>query len=313
MAKTLYIIGNGFDKYHGLATGYSDFRCYMMQNHHDEWKRIGLIFNRKNPDQLWSNFEKELETFDALKLVKKNVESWMNLTLNEFENQFDVFHNAILGYFHEWILQIDMNKENKKRLELDKNALFLSFNYTNTLEKLYGISSNQICYIHGNTLNSNSLRPIVGHSHKHNCVAKVQNEIRQYIKTLDKCPKWAVNFDDFADIVLEELNKFWDGLAKEPCSLQIDPHKKYTIIQNGNGFKDYNKLDDIYVMGHSLEYVDADYFKEIYSLSPNAEWHISKYNEKEDDLKQKLSNLLQSQVSSLRISIFTMDSLAINK
>ena len=35
-------------------------------------------------------------------------------------------------------------------LNLDKDALFLNFNYTTFLEDEYGISTGQLCYIHGN-------------------------------------------------------------------------------------------------------------------------------------------------------------------
>lgn len=33
MSKSLYIIGNGFDRAHGLKTSYWDFRTYLEENH----------------------------------------------------------------------------------------------------------------------------------------------------------------------------------------------------------------------------------------------------------------------------------------
>lgn len=44
---------------------------------------------------------------------------------------------------------------------LNRNCLFLNFNYTDTLEKVYGIPASNILYIHGNALRGNNL--ILGH------------------------------------------------------------------------------------------------------------------------------------------------------
>lgn len=52
--------------------------------------------------------------------------------------------------------------EQGKLLLLDTDARFLCFNYTNTLERIYNISPDSICYIHGK-LNSSEAPIVVGH------------------------------------------------------------------------------------------------------------------------------------------------------
>jgi len=60
----LYIIGNGFDKYHKLPTGYDDFHKFIINNYTDienifqEYFQLGA-----NEDGLWSNFGSDLGTF----------------------------------------------------------------------------------------------------------------------------------------------------------------------------------------------------------------------------------------------------------
>lgn len=155
MSKRLYILGSGFDQYHGLPTSYRCLLCYMQTTHPIEEKRIGFLFDRQNPDKLWSNFETELETFDAIKLVEKNIATWSQMeTWIEFENYFDDIHSAIQTLFKDWVLQMDMEANNGKRIAINQDALFLNFNYTNTLEKFYNINSSQICYIHRDTKNN---------------------------------------------------------------------------------------------------------------------------------------------------------------
>ena len=310
MSKTLYIIGNGFDIFHGLPTSYRCFLCFMLKEHLDDAERLGFIFDRKNPDKLWSDFENELETFDVLELVKRNIHNWIDSNnVYEIRNQFDEVHCKLKTLFHDWVLQIQMALNNGKRLRLEDEALFLTFNYTNTLELFYHIDSARICHIHMDTLNEESHAPIVGHSHTNNCVEKDKCKVCKYVREYGKYPNWAENAENFAETIIAELNGFWDGLAKEPNVQHIDGEKIYTIRGNRRFFDDCCELENIYVIGCSLSVVDKDYFKEIYELSPNARWNISIYNEKESEVKEKLANLLDCKVENLHIGTFKMDEL----
>ena len=70
--KTLYIIGNGFDLAHGMATRYSDFKQWLIEN-----GRIDVIHElesafpvqKDNEFLLWSDFEKALGLYDINKVV----------------------------------------------------------------------------------------------------------------------------------------------------------------------------------------------------------------------------------------------------
>ncbi len=308
MSKILYILGNGFDIFHGLPTSYRCFLCYMQRTHPLEVKSLGFMFDRNDPYKLWSNFEEELESFDVLELVKNNIGEWIKLSKKDFYNLFENIHSALQEYFHEWILQTPMGVDNGKRLPLNKNALFLNFNYTNTLEDFYHIDSANICHIHGNTMQNQICKPIAGHSRTKNCVEKDKCKVYKFIRDYGQFPQWAKGVEDFAEVVLKELNELWDGLAKEPKN-QIVDNKIHTIRDNRWFFDKCCKLEDIYVMGCSLGIVDKDYFKEIYESSPNAKWHISIYSEKESEVNEKLANLLNRKVENLHIDTFKMDEL----
>lgn len=56
----LYIIGNGFDLWHGLATGYSQFYEYAKDTLNDAER----YFDPGDVDDLWSDFESSLGTYD---------------------------------------------------------------------------------------------------------------------------------------------------------------------------------------------------------------------------------------------------------
>lgn len=61
---------------------------------------------------------------------------------------------AILAvFFFEWVNTIDLNVAQKREPYMSlingKRDIALSFNYTETLEYVYGMDSSNICYIHG--------------------------------------------------------------------------------------------------------------------------------------------------------------------
>ena len=64
--KRLYIIGNGFDIFHGVKSKYSDFKDYVEQNDYDLFEALEEYFNT---DELWSDFEETLAYIDTEKIV----------------------------------------------------------------------------------------------------------------------------------------------------------------------------------------------------------------------------------------------------
>ncbi len=69
---------------------------------------------------------------------------------------------GLLTQFKSFILQVNYPELNlNKRLRIDSDSIFISFNYTETLQKYYGIDDRQILYIHGKASSNQQL--ILGH------------------------------------------------------------------------------------------------------------------------------------------------------
>lgn len=176
----LFIIGNGFDRDHELKTSYDNFREYLISNtpietnhlimpeplqlpegeiEYDEIEVLSMLFylisEAESSNDMWSNVEASLaclnyaeildcyDYMDLWKMAKNNEDISSNLVIPTL---------TIQQLFSEWINTIDVNKAKIKkdfRKLLSKKDLFLTFNYTNTLEEIYNVSSNNICYIHG--------------------------------------------------------------------------------------------------------------------------------------------------------------------
>ncbi len=161
MSETLYIIGNGFDLHHGIASKYSDFKIYLAKHDRD---LLHALENLYDCEDIWGDFEENLLTISR--------ETFINyisplFPVNEVDDEdftyaelffsqdsagemVDELTENLRKRFHQWIRTLTMPPDYEQSLiEVDANALFLSFNYTGFIETVYQVPAHQICYLHG--------------------------------------------------------------------------------------------------------------------------------------------------------------------
>lgn len=156
----LYICGNGFDLHHGYKTGYREYREFLIKYYShayfkfEEFEYLDFCLSDKWCDlerSLTINYEECIS--DAISEYYPNLNDdsdsrWYRLDI-DLEEQTKFIYDFTGKYFLEWLNQIDFSNTNNK-MSLDKSALFITFNYTNTLEKVYDIDKDNIFHIHGN-------------------------------------------------------------------------------------------------------------------------------------------------------------------
>lgn len=156
----LYIIGNGFDCHHGINSSYACFKEWLNKTNMDLMQRIDDIYGICI-DEWWSDFENQLASLYILDFSNRiSCENAPDLTDEHCDRmwedaQFEVklqltsIYSELKGCFYDWVVQLNApNPSQRIKLNLN-NSLFLNFNYTKTLEKLYGIDSRKILHIHG--------------------------------------------------------------------------------------------------------------------------------------------------------------------
>ena len=87
--------------------------------------------------------------------------------------------------FTEWVNSIDITVADKV-LDLPSCSKYLTFNYTETLEKIYGIPQLNILHIHGSRLSENNY--IIGHDNPRD-TDEVYNDEGEYIFVQDTWSK----------------------------------------------------------------------------------------------------------------------------
>ena len=217
MTAHLYIIGNGFDLHHKYRSGLADYGRWLMENHFDiynsfeEWFDIP-VYDEDDNDQYkewknwWSYFEQRLGELSIRHYIEEaSVRAFNEATQVEERRAYDTYAGEriadtelsnlivqIKGTFRDWIQSLHPG-EKWFRLPIEReSSLFLTFNYTPTLESIYKIQRENILYIHGSI---DSEEYILGHGLSY-------QEIEENCESGEECPD---------DISVEEMEEWYNS------------------------------------------------------------------------------------------------------
>ncbi len=281
--RTLYVIGNGFDLHHGMKTSYADFHSYV-KNEYSSW---AYFFSYIYPNGVgcspWSDLEGALGLFDIIEIYNNLTEDYEKEDGHEgryFSQMEDTpeillrpMYENFRKYYNGWVHSIRICGEKDEQIPyFCQEGLFFTFNYIETLEKLYEIPQENINYIHGRRYTNDEL--IVGHN------------------------KPCINYKN----ILRESDEFYKEEPYRIMAMFFNNLKKDVdgiIRRNESYWKTLGKIDKVVVYGHSLNEIDRPYFEKIkQSIMPNAQWFFGCHNKKDKEHAHMLSNVLKIQFSS---------------
>jgi hypothetical protein len=262
-SERLYIIGNGFDRYHGIASDYRNFAAYLAQTDHTVHRLIGEYF--AGDAAFWAEFETRLAEFDADQAVDYASQFLDDKGYGDFQFELEQIGTALsstlTARFGDWIRSLAITERGSiaAPLNIDVKARFLSFNYTPTLERIYGVPRDSILHIHGYAAEPGE--PLVlGHG-------------------WERRPEDSLNFqpdgpdDDWrVRQGIEHIDDFFAATFKPAAKL---------IAQNRLFFEALANVREIFIMGHSLAEVDNPYLEAIMDRIDlkTTQWTISVFND----------------------------------
>lgn len=275
--KRLYVIGNGFDLYHNLPTGLNNFRDYMKLNHPSEYQNLEYIFHRYDThigDNNWNELETmlicttELDSMleDAIESSEKDMDRasfWNDIQYNVMSIERDL--KSLKENLDGWIASINISAYNpKKYIHFGPDDIFLTFNYTDTLQQLYDVLDAQVLHIHGNNIQEK----VLGHNEQF------------YELQLSNITQEDYENETEEDWRIEEAKEILNHI---PILFYKNSE---SIIKSNRAFFDKVSLCDEFVfMGWSLGLQDEIYMDEILSKIKN-ESKINVVYFKDDDKKR---------------------------
>lgn len=321
--RKLYIVGNGFDLYHGMETSYNSFGLFLnnanltIYDYLIEYYSLPDIANGDEGDNgntLWSEFESALADLDYETVLDNNSDYLAKPSSAEFrdrdwhafqiemenivgdltKNLFEVFRNFILKVKYPNLIDID-------KLPLETNALYFTFNYTETLEKLYKIREGNILYIHEKA-SDNQTGLILGHGIDPKKFIQEDPKPPEDL-SYDERERWIEDMSDNYDFSYEsgkdELLNYFSNSYKDTESI---------INTNEDFFKNIKDVVKVEILGHSLSAIDLPYFSKIFkSVHKNSDWLVTFYNPRERSAHKEA--LMSIGIKESNIRLIQMDNL----
>lgn len=263
------IVGNGFDVGHGLPSRYSDFKEWLRNRDQPLYDFLERYIDVSG--EWWNEFEKNLSEFDIPRLIKEtplvNSPRIPNVPPS-FSHpaswRLDAIRKKISERFTEWIKGIEV-KTVKQIIDLPDASLYISFNYTDTLERVYGIDTERILYIHGKALRDDKL--IFGHGKNHFLLES--DVMLKYGLHRSEDFLTAGSFGD-AEYELSQHISYWE---KRPYDQLI----RYNEILHPAVMAVHIAC----VYGLSFSEVDYPYIEWIARHNPNIQWKASWHTEED--------------------------------
>lgn len=319
--KTLYILGNGFDLMHRVSSSYYDFRDSMGKN--NPLRR--MLESYITVEDIWADLENSLAHFDVSAMTNEyGLDTLLDIygaykddsgaaehamTVETAANPIITVVNELPSRFRNWVTTLKIGTADRPLCRQFINGKVLNFNYTEFVELLYGVSKDNVCYIHGCRVEQRG-EPneplILGHvlgasDESFDLKKREKNKLRGYRRALVEITQ---------SQVIDCITEYDEYLTKDTKRI-IEKHETF--------FSGISSIKTIIAIGHSFSKTDWDYFHKIQSSInniQNVKWYFGCYGLRDLDNLEKLLhklNIDKSDITVFRTDTITTTPLLISK
>lgn len=281
---------------HGLGTNYWSLRQYIEEQDYEFIRAFEELYNIQPLDDtepwytkeaqdrwdasvnhsLWSVFEQKMGNPNTTAMLEQSISATEGMCTIGIRDHMDVYWDEVFGfigslnkYVKEWIETIDTNNIKPiKRGLLNSTDIFLNFNYTDILERVYCID--EVMHIHGGVSSISDIEPIIGHCNKQDILKH-----RNWAKEADE------EFREAEASIQDAVANYLEKTYKET---------KSCILLNSSFFDKLDSVNHIVIIGWSGGEVDLPYLREIIrNVNGNTRWTVYWYD---DVAYQSLSKVI---------------------
>lgn len=296
MRQRLYLIGNGFDLFHGLPTSYPDFKDFVFDHAPHIYRAASRYLDAKED---WSDLEESLASFDTESVIQDfehfapsyGADDWSDSGHHDFQYEVGKVITALSVEMRDalvaWIRALPTDLIQPRLGSLPTSAFYLTFNYTDTLERLYGVPPSRIVHIHGQA-SADGAKLVLGHA----WAEEQRTRLSSSAYSIDEDPRQVE--------VNGLLDEYFDDTFKP--SRQIINELQPTLTQ-------LDAVAEVIILGHSLGRVDWPYLRELLLLDSvrKATWTVACRSS--EDASEKAGILLRLGVPSGSVKCVRWDDL----
>lgn len=268
--KRLYVIGNGFDLHYGLKTSLEDFGFFVRSQDENLANDLETLFQRG----FWGEFEEALrwlspddlfdDLFGLFAGVDKGGNAFDERAATAWSYQCEAVQEVldwekIKTLFEDWINQVYVpTLESDGVIVDDEQTCYLTFNYTDTLEKAFGVDAERVLHIHGRA----GGEIVVGHAPT----------------AIDERDVGCVNYPEEREI--ENCRRAFLG--------ESEKHVGGIIARHEGFFRELSDVEEVVVAGFGFWDVDKPYVTRIDAALPaRARWRIYHFSKGDKDRAQE--------------------------
>ena len=304
--KNLYIIGNGFDLHHGVRCDFEDFMKWLKKNDKSLFTDLTQVYDDAENNNWWRDFENSLaqlninyyankkgNLYDPEYIKDGSIEEKTEYASQRVIEEFGKIKDSLRNDFQNWLSMAYENCFKNKKIQFpNEDSIFLTFNYTKTLEDIYEIDAKRIYHIHGVIDDKDSME--FGHGLG---VEELDNMLKSQEPRIDEVWNKKLNRMIRLQIVTpkhKELAAF--STIESIVSLKKDVEK--CIEKNKRFFNEILDVERIYVYGFSFSSIDMPYLEKIIRRTkPETHWVISWYLQ--DDKRRIMDFVIRYDIQNI--------------
>lgn len=288
--KNLYIIGNGFDQHHGAQCGFEDFMKWVKKNDESLFTGLTQVYNDAEDNKWWKDFENSLallnisyyankkgNLYDPEYIKEGSIKEKTEYASQKVIEEFDKIKESLRQDFQVWLSEVYENCTKDKKIRFpSEGSIFLTFNYTKTLEDIYKIDAKRVYHIHGVIDDKESM--IVGHR-------LGEEELNDMLKSqeLRIGEVWNKKLNRMTRLqIVTPMHKELAALSSLESIVSLKKDVEGCIEKNQQFFNEIFDVERIYVFGFSFSSIDMPYLEKIIRRTkPKTHWVISWYSQED--------------------------------
>lgn len=306
--KNLYIIGNGFDLHHGVRCDFEDFMKWLKKNDKSLFTDLTQVYDDAENNNWWRDFENSLaqlninyyankkgNLYDPEYIKDGSIEDKTKYASQKVIEEFDKIKESLRQDFQKWLSEAYEKRSKEKKIQFpSEGSIFLTFNYTKTLEDIYEIDVKRVYHIHGVIYDKDCME--FGHG-------LGEDELNDMLKSqeprIDEVWNKKLNRMTRLQIVTPK-HKELAALSSLESIVSLKKDVERCMEKNQQFFNEILDVERIYVYGFSFSSIDMPYLEKIIRRTkPETHWVISWYSQ--EDKRRIMDFIIRHDIQNINL------------